>query len=702
MHVKLALRLTILAVTVVFTFSQFVMASLKNIGSSVQENYGKLPLSFEVNQGQTQQPVKFLAHAPGYTLFLTPTEAVINLTHAQKTSSLRLHFSGANPNPVMAPGNPVAGISNYFVGNDPAKWITHVPHYGEVTYHNLYPGVDAVYYGNQQQLEFDLRISPGIDPDIIKLTVAGADKVELTPQGNLVLTTAAGSLAQYRPQVYQEVKGKRRVVAGKYVLIGRNQVGLQIGQYDHRRLLIVDPVLRYSTYLGGSSRDFGHAIAVDVHGSAYVTGATFSSDFPVTSNAFQTTKPDFAPAFVTKLSPDGSNLVYSTFLGGTNGFEDGRSIVVDLEGNAYIGGVSHSTNFPTTPGAFQTTTPKFFGLSGFVTKLSPDGSRLVYSTYLTGSGLGDGVEGIAIDFRGHAFVTGGTSSIDFPTKNAFQPTLQGGADAFVTELDPTGSNLIYSTFLGGNSSDSGSGIAVDLEGNAYVTGGTNSTDFPTKNALQPTLHGQSDAFVTKFDPSGRTLVYSTYLGGTNGDESRGIAVNLVGEAYVTGTTNSTDFPVRNAIQPTFGGASDVFVAKFSRNGSTLIFSTYLGGNSEDDGSRIAVDLLGNAYIVGTTFSPDFPTANAFQPAPAGPPLQDAFVTALSSDGSALIYSSYLGGSAGNEGNGIAVDLFGNAYLTGSTTSTNFPTTPGAFQTTPRGGENAFVSKVSVSNRNQDQ
>jgi hypothetical protein len=208
--------------------------------------------------------------------------------------------------------------------------------------------------------------------------------------------------------------------------------------------------------------------------------------------------------------------------------------------------------------------------------------------------------------------------------------------------------------------------------------------------------------VTKFDPSGRTLVYSTYLGGTNGDESRGIAVNLVGEAYVTGTTNSTDFPVRNAIQPTFGGASDVFVAKFSRNGSTLIFSTYLGGNSEDDGSRIAVDLLGNAYIVGTTFSPDFPTANAFQPAPAGPPLQDAFVTALSSDGSALIYSSYLGGSAGNEGNGIAVDLFGNAYLTGSTTSTNFPTTPGAFQTTPRGGENAFVSKVSVSNRNQDQ
>jgi hypothetical protein len=330
--------------------------------------------------------------------------------------------------------------------------------------------------------------------------------------------------------------------------------------------------------------------------------------------------------------------------------------------------------------------------------LSPDGSHLIYSTYLAGSGFSDSVQGVAIDFQGHAFVTGGTSSRDFPTQNAFQPTLHGFSDAFVTQFSADGSSLIYSTYLGGNSSDGGTGIALDLERNAYVTGSTFSTDFPVQNAFQPNLNGAGDAFVTKLNPSGSALVYSTYLGGSSGDGARGVAVDALGEAYVTGSTTSTDFPIQNAVQPISGGGIDAFVTKFNRSGSALAFSTYLGGSSEDDGNRVALDILGDVFVVGNTFSPNFPTANAFQPTPGGPAGADAFVSGLTANGSAFIYSSYLGGSVDDQGTGIAVDLLGNAYVTGFTTSPNFPTTPGAFQTTSHGQEDAFVSKVSLARR----
>jgi hypothetical protein len=693
MRCKLSLSLS-LALTLVIFAGQTGFAQ-----SASATAYGKLPLSFEANAGEFGSGVKFLAHASGYTLFLTSSEAVISMGDAKYPATLRMQFGGHHRETRIEASDKVAGVSNYFLGSDRSRWRTNVPHFARVSYRELYPGIDGVYYGDQQQLEFDWVVSPGADPHNIKLSYSGAKAIQRDVQGNLVFATAAGTLTQLRPLAYQEVEGRRREVAADYLLTG-NQVTLRLGAYDHSRALIVDPAIRYSTYLGGTGRDFGHAIAVDVRGSVYISGATFSSDFPVSAGAFQNAKLDFAPAFVTKLSADGSSLVYSTYLGGTNGNEDGRSIAVDLAGNAYIGGLTMSNNFPTTAGAFQRSTPKFFGSSGFVTKLSADGGKLVYSTYLAGHGYSDEVQGIAIDAQGDAFVSGSTNSGDFPTENAFQSTYAGSGDAFAAKLNPAGSALVYSTFLGGTSSDIGNGIAIDAEGNAYVTGVTTSLDFPTQHAYQPALAGAGipvtgDAFVSKLDRNGNALVYSTYLGGATGyDVGEKIAVDGLGEAYVAGYSESSDFPLKNAVQRRYGGNTDAFVSKFSASGSALVYSTYLGGSSNDYGYGLSLDVLGDAYISGGTNSPDFPVASAIQRKNAGG--EDVFVTALTANGSSL-YSTYLGGVVDDESDAITVDFLGNAYVTGWSRSVDYPTTHGAYQKTSKspGSEDVFVTKISL-------
>jgi hypothetical protein len=480
--------------------------------AEIGSNYGKLPLSFEANQGQTDSQVKFLARGRGYALFLTPAEAVLSLAKPQarayaETSApsspeasgtvLAMQLSGANLEPQVIGKDALPGRVNYLRGKDPARWHTQIPTYAKVAYEGIYPGVDLVYYGNQGQLEYDFVVAPGGDPGVLKLVFRGADRIEINAAGELVLATASGDIRMHAPVIYQETAGVRTTVAGGYVLKETQEVSFEVAAYDTSRPLVIDPMLVYSTYLGGSGGDFGDGIAVDDRGNAYVTGDTTSTDFP-TVNAVQPTlgggSDAFLDAFVAKLTPQGSQLLYSTYLGGS-GFDRGDGIAVDDRGNAYVAGNTTSTDFPTV-NAVQ---PTFGGgnLDAFVAKLTPHGSQLLYSTYLGGSGDEFG-NGIAVDDRGNAYVTGQTASTDFPTVNAVQPTFRGGNfDAFVTKLTRNGSQLLYSTYLGGSGGDFGTGIAVDDRGNAYVTAGTDSIDFPTVNAVQPTLGGGSDGFVAK-------------------------------------------------------------------------------------------------------------------------------------------------------------------------------------------------------------
>ena len=693
-----------------FTFlAGFALPAAAATDVRVTGNYGKLPLHFEANRGQTHRDVRFLSHGPGYNLYLTAGEAVLVLSRPAadaKRVALRMSLVGAAREPQVSGLDELPGKTNYFVDKDPAKWRTRVPTYAKVRYREVYPGIDLVYYGNQRQLEYDFVVAPGANPDKIVLGFTGVDKFEIDAQGELVLHTTGGGLRQHKPIIYQEIDGARRNIDGRYVIKSRKRVGFQLAAYDTTRPLIIDPVLSYSTYLGGSSsgptcgcgNDEAFAVAMDNDGNAYVTGQTTSLDFPTTSGAFQTTHAFGKDVFITKLNSTGSALVYSTYLGG-NDVDAGHGIAVDANGNAYVTGLTTSTNFPTTPGAFLSV-PGF----GFVTKLDPTGSTLVYSTYLGPSTQG---AGIAVDAQGNAYVTGQTGSTLPTTPGAIQPVFGGGpVDAFVMKLNPAGSGLVYSTYLGGSDVDFATGIAVDTSGNAYVTGPAGAGFPTTPGAFQPASGGSNHAFVTKLNPDGSALVYSTYLGGNGSDFGAGIAVDADGNAYVTGGTTSTDFPTTpGALQPVItGGFGYAFVTKLNPAGSALVYSSYLGGTNgsgmgvNNRGAGIAISAAGSAYVTGFTFSNNFPTTpDAVQPTFAGN--WDAFVTILNPAGSALVYSTYLGGFNGDSGTGIAVDAAGNAYVAGETGSSNFPTTPGAFQPFFHGGGgpnrsdgDAFVAK----------
>jgi hypothetical protein len=662
----------------------------------VMDSYGKLPLSFEANRGQTARQVKFLARGPGYTLFLTGDAAVLSLHRQKANAVLRMRLLGANARASVTGANALPGKSNYFIGSDPSQWHTNVPTYSAVKYAGVYPGIDLVYHGNQRLLEYDFLVAPGADPQTIGIRFQGARKLTVNREGALVIGLGGSEVIEPAPVVYQEIGGQRQTVAGRYVLRGRGRVGFSVAEYDRRQPLVIDPTLVYSTYLVGGGWYSGGGVAVDASGNAYVTGGTGSSDFPTTPGAFQTAfGGGHTHAFVTKLNATGSAVVYSTYLGGSS-LDYGNGIVVDATGNAYVTGQTWSSDFPTTQDAFQTY-PSGRG-DAFVTKLNAAGSALVYSTYL-GGGDAAGGNGIAVDASGNAYVTGSADSGGFPTTpGAFQTSSGGAGGAFVSKLNAAGSALVYSTYLAGNDNAYvyGNGISIDASGEAYVTGGTSSPNFPTTpGAFQTTFAGGAGcAFVSKLNAAGSALVYSTFLGGSGGAE--GIAVDASGNAYVTGLTNSADFPTTpGALQTAYGGNADAFVSKLNVAGSALVYSTYLGGNSEDFGTGITVDASGNAYVTGTTYSSDFPTTTGtFQTTYAGN--ADAFVSKLNASGSTLLYSTYLGGSGMDEGTGIALDASSNAYVVGITDSIDFPTTPGAFQTTTYGAKgNIFVSKLSL-------
>lgn len=661
--------------------------------AAVREAYGKLPLAFEANRGQKEKAPNFRARGAGYTLSLSATEAVFLLARGPDELSpavLRMNLVGANRDAAVEGRNELEGKAHYLIGNDPAQWRTNIPAFSRVQYREVYPGIDVVYYGNQRRLEYDFVVAPGNDAGAIALEFAGAEKMEVeAATGDLLLGIGEKTIRQHKPIVYQDIKGGRRDVEARYALLGDGRVGFEVGSYDRSVALIIDPVLEYSTFLGGNgTQEEGQSIAVDSTGSAYVAGYTHSTDFPM-ANPAQGTNRGFSDVFITKLNPAGSALVYSTYLGG-NSSEGCGGIAVDSTGSAYLTGGTNSSNFPTV-NPIQSTIRS--SPDAFVAKLNPAGSALVYSTYLGGN-RADGGSSIAVDVTGNAYVTGFTESTDFPLANAFQNAFHGPADAFVTKLNAAGSALVYCTYLGGIGVEHGRGIALDSAGDAFVTGDTDSDDFPTVNAFQLTSGGAGDAFVTKFNAAGSALVYSTYLGGSHIDFSTAIATDSNGDAYVTGTTYSSNFPTANALQSSNAGDVDAFVAKLNASGSALAYSTYLGGNNYENGSGIAVDSGGNAYVTGWTDSSNFPAVNAFQSTIGRAGLEDVFVTKLNAAGSALVYSTYLGGSDRESSRGIAVDSAGNAYVTGSTVSRCFPTTTGAFDTSwGLAFPDVFISKV---------
>lgn len=681
----------------------------------ILEGYGKLPLSFEVNQGQTDAQVKFLARADGYTLFLTGDGAVFLLRGDKAIGDgsrefkpaafpttpnvLRMKLEGANPAVKVISADEVAGKSNYFIGNDPKKWSTNVANYAKVKYESIYPGIDLIYYGNQRQLEYDFVVAVGADPSLIHFDVVGAQRILPDDRGDLVLQTDAGELRWRKPVVYQERNGVRREVDGRYV-IQRDRIRFEVAGYDSKLPLTIDPTLVYSTYLGGSGSDTGMHVAVDSAGNAYVSGETFSTDFP-TQNPLQTTSHGGGDAFVAKLNPSGSALVYSTYLGGS-GEDYARAIALDSSNNAYVTGFTQSGDFPTL-NALQ---PSYGGgfSDNFVAKLDATGSHLVFSTYLGGSALEQGL-GIAVDSAGSAYVVGETESQDYPAVNPLRACFAtfGERDGFVSKLSPAGNSLIYSTCLGGTGEDQALGIAVDSAGDAYVGGDTYSSDFPvTATAFQSLRNGPQDGFVSELNPAGNGLIYSTYLGGSSSEGVMGLALDPSNNVYVNGSTASTDFPVTSGtVQGTYGGgASDSFVSKLntSRSGAaSLVYSTYLGSSGDDYGLGIAADASGDAYLTGSTTSLNFPLVNSLQPAYGGG-ASDAFVTELNPQATSAIYSSYLGGNgaedAGPWGN-IAIDSIGNVYVVGVTSSANFPTNNGAFQVALNGLTDAFVTKIGL-------
>ena len=688
--------------------------------------YAKMPLAFEVNEGQSDPEVDFLARGRGYSMFLTATEVALSLVEPrsgkrsdpaepssasaaaqadQKPLALRMRLVNANPTPAKSGLEGLRGKVNYLLGNDSSQWRRNIATYAKVRYDNVYPGVDLVYYGNQRELEYDFIVAPGADPKAINLRFDGADELIVDAQGDLILRSAKGAVLQLRkPFVYQDSDDSRREISSAYVVDGA-QVRFQIGEYDTGKPLVIDPVLVYSTRLGGAGGDAGYAIALDTAGNAYVTGDTASTNFPG-AKPLQRTLRGSTDVFVAKLSADGSQLIYSTYLGGSDA-DVGYGIAVDAAGSAYITGDTRSTDFPLA----KPLQAKLGGAADvFIAKLSADGSRLLYSSYFGGSGGERGL-GIAVDAAGNAYVTGYTNSTDLPVVNAFQGAFAGGnADAFVLKLNPSGSAPVYATYLGGGNDrpDIGTSIAADDAGHAYVTGFTNSIEFPTVKPAQP-FRGPTDVFVTKFNPAGSALIYSTHLGGTADDEAMGIAVDAAGSAYVTGHTESLNFPttagafrtgcVAVPVNIPIGNicsGGDAFVSKLTPDGSALAYSTYLSGTRFEVGRSIAVDAAGNAYVTGFTNSPDFPSANPVQDAFGGG-AHDAFVVKLNPAGSALTYSTYLGGGGDDGGYGIAVDAAGDAWVTGYTTSPDFPRRRplrNSAPESPRGARNAFVAKIS--------
>ena len=719
--------------------------------------YGKLPLAFEVNQGQTAPDVRFLAHGLGYQLFLTNQEAVLTLHQppasstkaadsapwfaarrkpngALKTSVLRMHLDGANRSPEIAGSTQLPGKVNYIIGNDPRKWHTDIPSYEAVRYQGIYPGVDLLFYGREQRLEYDFIVAPGSDPKAIALSITGAHKLEINSRGDVMMSVAGGKVALQKPVIYQEVNGERRQIAGNYAIASDRQIRFAVAGYDHTRALTIDPVLNYSTYIGGEVFDQAFGIALDSSGDAYVAGATESTKFPQMNPVSATPPADLSlgTAFVSELNPTGTALLYSTYLGGSgNGsFGDGAAaIAVDTASpaNVYVTGFTGSPDFPVSAnplinqaGPAGTST----GGSAFVTKLIPGNTgaaQLGYSSYLGGDTQDQG-NGIAVDASGNAYIVGVTLSTNFPTTpNAISTSLLNvNGSAFLTEINTNAAtgpaSKVYSTYFGGTNGpgsiflfgDDALGVKVDTNSNAYIVGTTTSTNFPTTAHVVSSCLSDTNgiAFVAVINTSTPAQTFSTCLGGaTTETQGEGIALGPNGIVYVTGQTLSSDFPVTaNSIPPAGAVTSGVvFVSILNTTSATPNqYSTFLGGTNGDIGLGIAADATGNAYVTGGTNSANFPITQGALVVTIKNANGTGFVAKINPGGNGLadlLYSSYFGGSGNgtvpDAGNGIAVSAANNAYITGQTSSSDIPISSGAIQMSlgAAGATNAFVADL---------
>ncbi len=737
---RIVLSLTTTVLSIHLSSAQQYSAPLTVDGAATEAPRARqtyaTPLTFELNQGQSDPKIKFVSRGKGYKAFLTAGGMVLSLRANQPApvksvgtstaasnvqpsphTTLQFNLLGATQNPVIAGEGPIPGKVNYFIGRDPAKWHTNVPTYAKVRYKNVYPGIDLVYYGSHQRLEYDFAISPGADPTQIQFEISGAAHTELDGEGNLVLQTSGGELHFQSPAVYQESNGARLPVSGSYVMKDSTHISFHVAQYDASKPLVIDPVLVYSTYLGGSGDDEPSSIAVDSVGCVYLAGYTDSTDFPLSTQGSPAA--GSTHVFVAKLDPTGSNLVYADYIGGNND-DYGYALVLDSANDVYITGSTASSDFPLI-NPYQGTYPGSF--NSFLTKVSADGSSLLYSTYLGGNGS-DQPAGIAIDSLGSVFVAGTTSSTNFPVANAYQSAAssnQGGVYGnygFLTKFSPDGSYLVYSTYLAGNTNvayncggtpcwsspySAINGVAVDSDGNAYAAGVTNTYNFPTTTGAYLTTDSTQQnsivGFVSQFTTSG-TLDYSTYFYESSGVLSNinAIAVDGTGSAYITGSAFSDGtFPVTSTsiCDPVSAGyACDyAFVTKFDPTGSTLLYSTFLGPNNNAGPQAITLDTNNNAYVLASTSSSTFGIVNGIESYGNG---DDLLLVEIDPAASTELFATYLGASADEYPAGIAIDSTGSLYIAGSTDSTDLPVTQGAFQKVLGGGTDAFIMKIGPS------
>jgi len=723
-----------LAMAILLLGAAVTPARTEVVGLTIAPDFGKLPLSFVPNAGQTDPAVRFQAQGMGGTLFFTSGEVVLSLPAPAQARTLqagvpdprtfdqdhyrdapagpptvvRLCFEGANPEPEVTGAERLPGIVSYFIGNDPAKWRTNLPTYAGIVYQQLYPGIDLRYDGTEGVLKGTYTVAPGADPTRIRWHYDGTTAVpvdEVTgdllielPSPNVVRGAGGEgqghTLTEQAPAAWQLINGQRVPVTARYTISRDESIGFALGDYDSARPLVIDPTLNYSTFVGGSSDDEGWALALDGYGNAVVTGQISSSSFPTTTGAYDTTHNGERDVFVLKLAADGGSLLYSTFVGGSSD-DRGRALALDSAGNAVVTGYTLSYDFPTTAGAYDNSYDGNNSDDVFVLKLAADGGALLYSTFVGGSGNDPGL-GLALDGAGNAVVTGFTNSSDFPTTaGAYDTTHNGGEwDGFVFKLAADGGSLLYSTFLGGNRDDYGIALVLDGEGNVVAAAQTLSSNFPTTaGAYDTSPNGDWDVFVLKLAADGGSLLYSTLVGGSGRDDAHAVALDSDGNAVVTGVTWSSNFPTTAGAYDTSynGGPKDVFVLKLAASGASLLYSTFVGGSSDDHChyNTLPLDGAGNAVVVGWTGSSDFPTtAGAYDTSHNGN--KDVFISKLAADGGSLLYSTFVGGSNDDESWALAMDGAGNAVVTGATKSSDFPTTAGAYDTTHNGGRDVFV------------
>ncbi len=609
--------------------------------------------------------------------------------------SFSLQFAGANRHAEVEATDPLPGRTHYFVGRDPHKWRINVPQYGRVRYRDVYPGIDVVYYTRPGALEYDFVIAPGADPRRIRLAVSGAGALH-TENGDLLIDAGGRTVRHARPRIYQETAAGREAIGGRYVIDGHGDVRIQVDSYDTRNPLIVDPMIVYSTLLGGDDVDDIQGLAADEQGNLYVTGSAGSNNFPGSPSPGITTRTRYVTdAYVVKTNSTGTAVVFTAFFGSSRGDDEGTAIALDPAGNIYVTGRTGSSDFPVTSNAVQT---KLSSTDAFLVKLDPTGSQLLYSTLLGGSNA-EYPQAVAVSSAGHAVVAGYTYSMDFPRTLPGASPGARGYEAFAFRLDTVAGRLVYSLPFGGSSSDQAYGVALDSAGNAYITGTTSSADFPvTANAFQRVFKGNADTFVVKLNPAGNAFIYSTLLGGSNSGATtnvgNAIAVDAAGNAYVTGTTNYPDFPSTTSLTPKPPSvATGAYITKLSADGSALAYSSTIG-NDWTYGFALALAPDGQVWIAGTTLSKDFPTITPTQRAWGGGP-SDWFLCRVNAAGTALTFSTFIGGMADEGGlmsprrGGVVVDAAGTVAVAGHTTSADFSTTGDAFQRRYGGYATAF-------------